>query len=327
MTARRIGRPVLFFYIQFCGNIITIHCKKSTVHYIGKIKRNIITDNIYIVGPLGGRKTSGGCLLHCVRRTITKSKISMVLVCADRNEMETTMRIAICDDEKRICAILAGKVEKICPGAEIMTYTSGEELLGADKLPDILLLDIKMPGMSGMDVAKTLRDRDWRKILIFITGEEDQVFNSFDHHAFHFLVKPVADGKLKEVLENAVKDLERSGAESGKHDKYIEIQSGTSHIRVNLSLLLYAEVYDRKTIIHLKNESIEYYGQLSALESLVGKDFYRIHRYYLVNMKYVERYDRTSVTLTGGDNIPISRREYDGFLKAYLEYSRRRIDS
>ena len=288
----------------------TIYCKKSTVHYIGEIKRNTLTDNIYIVYPAGGHKTSGGCLL-----------------CADRNEMETTIRIAICDDEKRICAILAEKVGEICPDAEIMTYASGEELLGADILPDILLLDIKMPGMSGMDVAKTLRDRDWRKILIFITGEEDQVFNSFDLHAFHFLVKPVADEKLKEVLENAVKDLKRSEGESGKNDKYIEIQSGTSHIRVNLSLLLYAEVYDRKTILHMKNESIEYYGQLSVLESLVGKDFYRIHRSYLVNMKYVERYDRTSVTLTGGDNIPISRREYDGFLKAYLEYSRRRIDS
>ncbi len=233
------------------------------------------------------------------------------------------MRIAICDDEKRICAILAEKVGKICPGAVILTYASGEELLGADILPDILLLDIKMPGMSGMDVARTLRDKDWRKILIFITGEEDQVFNSFDLQAFHFLVKPVADEKLKEVLENGVKGLERFGAESGKHDKYIEIQSGTSHIKVNLSLLLYAEVYDRKTILHMKNESIEYYGQLSVLESLVGKDFYRIHRSYLVNLKYVERYDRTSVTLKSGDNIPISRREYDGFLKAYLEYSRR----
>ncbi len=237
------------------------------------------------------------------------------------------MRIAICDDEKRICSMLAEKMGKICPDAEITTYASGEELLYTDMLPDILLLDIKMTGMSGMDVARTLRDRDWRKILIFITGEEDQVFNSFDLHAFHFLVKPVADEKLKEVLENAVKDLERSGAECGKYDKYIEIQSGTSHIRVNLSMLLYAEVYDRKTILHMKNESIEYYGQLSALGSLVGNDFYRIHRSYLVNMKYVERYDRTSVTLKGGDIIPISRREYDGFLNAYLEYSRRRIDS
>ena len=178
-----------------------------------------------------------------------------------------------------------------------------------------------------MDVAKILRDRDWRKILIFITGEEDQVFNSFDLQAFHFLVKPVADEKLKEVLDNARKELERYGDISGKQDKYIEIQSGSSHIRINLSQLLYAEVYDRKTILHMKKENIEYYGQLSALEELVGKNFYRIHRSYLVNMKYVERYDRTSVTLTGGDNIPISRREYEGFLKAYLEYSRRRIDS
>ena len=237
------------------------------------------------------------------------------------------MRIAICDDEKRICAILAEKVGKICPDAEIITYASGKELLNADELPDILLLDIRMPEISGMDAAKILRDRDWRKILIFITGEEDQVFHSFDLQAFHFLVKPVADEKLKEVLDNARKELERYGDISGKQDKYIEIQSGTAHIRINLSQLLYAEVYDRKTILHMKKENIEYYGQLSALEELVGKDFYRIHRSYLVNMKYVERYDRTSVTTLGGDNIPIARREYDGFLKAYMEYSRRRIDS
>ena len=237
------------------------------------------------------------------------------------------MRIAICDDEKRICAILAEKVGKICPDAEIITYTSGKELLNADELPDILLLDIRMPEINGMDVAKTLRDRNWRKILIFITGEEEQVFHSFDLQAFHFLVKPVADRKLKEVLYNARKELERYGDISGKQDKYIEIQSGTAHIRINLSQLLYAEVYNRKTILHMKKENIEYYGQLSALEELVGKNFYRIHRSYLVIMKYVERYDRTSVTTLGGDNIPIARREYDGFLKAYMEYSRRRIDS
>ena len=237
------------------------------------------------------------------------------------------MRIAICDDEKRICAIFVEKVGKICPDAEIITYSSGKELLDADELPDILLLDIRMPQINGMDVAKTLRDRDWRKILIFITGEEDQVFNSFDLHAFHFLVKPVSDKKLKEVLDDARKELEQYGNIAGNHDKYIDIQSGTSHIRINLSRLLYAEVYDRKTILHMKDENIEYYGQLSALEGLVGKDFYRIHRSYLVNMKYVERYDRTSVTTLGGDNIPIARREYDGFLKAYMEYSRRRIDA
>ena len=237
------------------------------------------------------------------------------------------MLIAICDDEKRICSILAEKVRGFCPDAEVVSYISGAALLNSGSFPDILLLDIRMPGMSGMDVAKTLRDKGWQNILIFVTGEEDQVFNSFDFHAFHFLVKPVADEKLKTVLMNARKELERVEKASISNDKYISIQSGPSHISINLSKLLYAEVFNRKIILHMDKENIEYYGQLSALEGLVDKDFYHIHRSYLVNMKFVQKYDRATVTLLNGDNIPIARREYDGFLKEYMEYSLRRIDS
>ena len=106
------------------------------------------------------------------------------------------------------------------------------------------------------------------------------------------------------------------------HEKYIDIQSGTAHIRINLMELIYAEVYNRKTIIHTKTKDIEYYGQLSALEKIVGKEFYRIHRSYLVNMKYIERYDKANLILVNGDTVPIARRGYEGFLKAYMEYSR-----
>ncbi len=237
------------------------------------------------------------------------------------------MRIAICDDEKRICFILEEKVREICPDAEVITYTSGEDILKDDILPDILLLDIKMPGMDGMDTAKALREKGWHRILIFVTGEEDRVFDSFDLRAFHFLVKPVSKEKLKEVLRNAVSELEHIKMTPAYNDRYVDIRSGTSHIRLNLSKLLYAEVFNRKTILHTKEGSIEYYGQLSALEKLVGSDFYRIHRSYLVNMKYIERYDKTFVTISDGDSIPIARREYDGFLIAYMEYIRRRTVS
>ena len=238
-------------------------------------------------------------------------------------ENNRTMRIAICDDEKRICSILGEKVKEIYPDAEVIDYSSGEELLKTDMLPDILLLDIRMPGMNGMDVAKALRDKGWRNILIFVTGEEDQVFNAFDLHAFHFLVKPIADEKLKKVLKSAESELEHIEKSPADNDRYVDIQSGTSHIRLNISKLMYAEVFSRKTILHTKEGIIEYYGQLSALEKLVGSDFYRIHRSYLVNMKCIERYDKAFVTLIGGDSIPIARREYDGFLTAYLEYIRR----
>ena len=242
-------------------------------------------------------------------------------------ENDGTMRIVICDDEKRICSILKEKVKEICPYAEVITYTSGEELLLDDIFPDLLLLDIKMPGMNGMDTAKELREKGWRKILIFVTGEEDRVFDSFDLHAFHFLVKPITDEKLKEVLKSAVSELEHMGKPPADNDRYIDIRSGTSHIRLKLRKLLYAEVFNRKTILHTREGNIEYYGQLSALEKLAGSDFYRIHRSYLVNMKYIERYDKAFVTLTGGDSIPIARREYDGFLRAYMEYVQRKVPS
>ena len=236
------------------------------------------------------------------------------------------MRIAICDDESKICEMLNSKVKKIFPDAEIITYTSGKELLNDNSFPDILLLDIKMPDISGMDVASELRSRNFRNIIIFITGEEDEVFNSFDVQPFHFLVKPVLDDKLKTVLENAAKELSNRKNNPSDNYEFINIQSGTSHIRVNLSMLIYAEVYDRKTILHLKKDNIEYYGQLSALEKLVGEDFFRIHRSYLVNMRYVQRYDRTTVRMINGDKLSLSRRLYDDFLKAYMDYSRRGMD-
>ena len=193
------------------------------------------------------------------------------------------MRIAICDDEKKICDILYEKIKEFCPDAEAVIYTSGTSLLASDPLPDILLLDIKMPDMDGMIVAHSLRDGGWKIILIFITGEEDKVWDSFDLHAFHFLVKPVSDGKLKAVLKDAINGLKNMPDQTTKNDRHISIKSGTSHIRIDLSKLLYAEVYDRKTILHTERENIEYYGQLSALEELVGDDFCRIHRSYLVN--------------------------------------------
>ena len=235
------------------------------------------------------------------------------------------MILSICDDEKQVCDVMKGKAGTVLPGAEIHVFRSGQDLLDTEPLPDILLLDIKMPGMDGMEVAQSMRDRGWDGVLIFITGEEDQVFHSFDLRAFHYLLKPVSDDKLKQVLAAAVEERKRCVPEhTGQSGKYITIRTGGSHIRIDLRRLLYAEVFDRKTLLHTAKEKIEYYGQLSALERLVGKDFCRIHRSYLVHMRYVERYDRSSVTMTNGDTLPVARRSYDGFLMAYMQYNRRR---
>ena len=124
------------------------------------------------------------------------------------------MKIAVCDDEKEIRDMFAEKIGKLCPEADLWLYQSGEELLLSEKEPDILLLDIQMPGKNGMETAKELRRKNKRAIIIFVTALDDFVFQAFDVGAFHYLVKPFDDRKFAEVLQNAIEQSEdRRGLE------------------------------------------------------------------------------------------------------------------
>ena len=106
------------------------------------------------------------------------------------------------------------------PDAVIDKYLSGDELIASGSKPDILFLDIQMPGMDGMETAKMLRQDNENMILIFVTAAEEYVFQAFDVGAFHYLVKPFSDEKLKEVVTKAVHNIKRS-SRLEKDEKYI----------------------------------------------------------------------------------------------------------
>jgi DNA-binding LytR/AlgR family response regulator len=228
------------------------------------------------------------------------------------------MRITICDDDIRICEVFRSAVQRLYPKASVSIYTDAGKLLQEERLPDILLLDIKMPGISGMEAAKDLRESGWRGILIFITGNEEYVFEAFDVKAFHFLVKPIHSEKLEEVLENAVRELSVQDQEEETED-VITISAAGEHIRVKTAEILYAEVYGRKVIVVTKDRKIEYYGTLSSLKALLGKGFYQPHRAYLINFRYVESYDSKEIVLKGS-RLPMARRHYQEFVEKYMEY-------
>ncbi len=230
------------------------------------------------------------------------------------------MRIAICDDEEKVREILLRKVGAAFPEDPIDTFSSGEELLKASEVPDILLLDIKMPGISGMEVAKALRERADKTVIIFITGEEQYVFDSFDVQAFHYLVKPFSDQKLEEVLNKAKELITKEKRQPEK--KYVMVNSGGSHIRICLSDVIYAEVFNSKVIVHTTDSDIEYYGRLTELEKLAGEDFFRTHRAYLVHLKFVKKYDATNVYLKKGQAL-VSKQNYPKLVKKVLDYNRR----
>ena len=237
------------------------------------------------------------------------------------------MQIAVCDDEKEIRDMFAEMIGKLYPKADLLLYRSGEELLLSDKEPDILLLDIQMPKKNGMETAKELRRKNKKAIIIFVTALDDFVFQAFDVGAFHYLVKPFDDGKFAEVLQNAVKQsedrkkLENAGRKGEMPS--LMITTGGEHITVNLEDIVYAEVFDRKVILHMMDADIEYYGKMRELEEKAGDEFYRTHRSFLVNFGYIRKYDATTVYLRKGQAL-MAKQNYQGFVKSYLRYNQRK---
>lgn len=234
------------------------------------------------------------------------------------------MRIAICDDEKDARELIAAKVRELYPSEDIFVYSSGDEIINDAELTDILLLDIQMPGLNGMQTAEKMRQKHRETIIIFVTAIENYVFQAFDVGAFHYLVKPFSDSKFKEVLNNAAKQYQKKKMQPAKiEEKNIIIKSGGIHIKINLDEVMYAEVFNRKIMIHKKNEDIEYYGKMSELESSAGSDFFRTHRAYLIHFKYVEKYDVSTVYLEKGKAL-MAKKNYPEFVKRYLKYNQKK---
>lgn len=234
------------------------------------------------------------------------------------------MRIGICDDEKKIRDMLERKIKGICPDACIEQYASGKQLLLEEEYPDILLLDICMPDQNGMETARGIRNKNEKTILIFITAVEDYVFQAFDVGALHYLVKPFSDEKLDCVMKKAIGEYSKNiKRKKEDEENAIIIKTGGTHKKVYLKDIVYAEVFNRKVLIHKKDEEIEYYGKMLDLEKMAGEDFFRCHRAYLVHFKYVEQYDAKIIYLEKGTAL-MAKQKYTAFVKEYLKYNQRK---
>lgn len=138
------------------------------------------------------------------------------------------------------------------------------------------------------------------------------------------LVKPLEDDKFFEVFGNAVQEIKRRKTGSGESDgEYMMIQAGGVHTKILFKDIIYAEVFNRKVIIHTINGDTEYYGKLSDLEKKAGEDFFRPHRSYLIHFKYVLRYDAVSAVMENGTAL-IAKQNYPKFVKQYLKYNQRK---
>ena len=132
------------------------------------------------------------------------------------------MKIAVCDDDKAAREHIVSLIKEQIQDPEIMTFGSGEEMLKAQGDFDISFLDVEMKELSGMDVAKHIRQEQEEKgsarsIIIFVTGHAKYMNEAFDVSAFHYLLKPIKEEKFHIVFERALKELSVAGERTKRY--------------------------------------------------------------------------------------------------------------
>lgn len=227
------------------------------------------------------------------------------------------LNIAICDDDSAVSEYLEHEVSAWADRAgnawKISSFPSAEAFLfdySENKAVDVLLLDIEMPGMNGMELARHLRDAKAALQIIFITGYSDYISEGYDVSALHYLMKPVSRDKLWSVLDRAAALLERS-------EKRIILEgSGTSSL-VPISEIRYIEVIGNYVTVYADRQ-YTVKATLASIESQLDEAFFRAGRSYIINLDRVRRAAKKEVTLTTGELVPLARGVYEKLMNAII---------
>lgn len=230
--------------------------------------------------------------------------------------------IAVCDDDVMECSRIVKKIRGILAemkvSCTIRQFYSGRELLQSTEAFDIIFLDIIMGDMDGMKTAQTIRERAYDKILVFITSSREYVYDAYEVEAFQYLLKPVEEEKLRRVLQKAVRKTE------SRSQDFIIISRERQKRKLFLDNIYYFEIRGRLIDVHGADGVFSYYGQIGVLEKdLKGKGFFRCHKSYLVNLKYVDGYNRQEIVLENRERLVIAKRRYEEFCQEILKYMRR----
>ena len=229
------------------------------------------------------------------------------------------MRVAICDDERESCNGLSLLIKRQEPDCEVACFHTCRQFLEAAQHFDILLLDIQMEEMGGIEVARALRGWGERTVLIFVTALKEYAPEAFEVSAFHYLLKPVVPEKFCRVFESACLQVRKLESQSAGQ---LFFQTKARSFTVPRDEVLYVESRRRKVEIHTRKENVTVYATMKHMEEQLGEGFYRCHRGYLVNMAYVTGYGAGFVRLQNGEAVYLAREKYSEFAKVYSEYLR-----
>ena len=227
------------------------------------------------------------------------------------------LQFAVCDDRaedsgliSRLCARWARQAGaelelEVVPSAEAFLFRYAEK-----KDFDVLLLDVEMTGMDGVELARTVRRDDESVQIVFVTGYDRYIALGYEVSALHYLVKPVKEEKFFEVLTRAVSRLTRN-------EPFLTLELPGEVLRVPLPEIRYLDVRQNYVTVHAR-EDYTLKRPLAEFEPALDRRFYRMSRSCIVNLTFVRRVTRTEAELTGGERLPLPRGQYEKLNQAII---------
>lgn len=231
------------------------------------------------------------------------------------------MVIAICDDSKQVVEAIYEYISDYLSHTdmqyEIYRFYSGEALLEANKSPDIVFLDVEMEGITGISVAKQLKQQNRKVLILLVTAYIEYLDNAFDLNLCRFVTKPIKKSRIIDCLETALDIYKKRGIK-------LKLRYNNESIIVDSNDIIYIAIEQRKVHIYTYDkiikapESFTYY-----LDLLKDYNFVQSHQSFMVNLEYVKSCSLTSVKLIYQDKeyrVHMSKRKYSAFNKAFENY-------
>ena len=227
------------------------------------------------------------------------------------------MRIAVCDDEELFRIEFKNVLDKALVNVDydIDTFSGGSSLYEAFlKSPfDLVFLDIEMPGIDGITLAKRLRAISENVHIVFLTSHIEYALEGYEVNALRYLVKPVDMNKLGEVLKY-VQDKKNNS-------RQIMIREDGEDIVIDISDIIYMESMDKNVrIVTSKREYVTRYNISDYEEELKNSGFLRIHRGYLISLSKVKKIVKNDVVMDGDISLPVSRSNIKALKDALYAY-------
>jgi DNA-binding LytR/AlgR family response regulator len=235
------------------------------------------------------------------------------------------IKIAFCDDEMEVLHQMNELLDRYqVERNEDITYAAFQspfELLTEIEKgirPDILFLDVVMPGQNGMDVAKEIRQYDTNMKIIFLTSSPEFAVESYTVGAYFYQLKPIWGESFFRLMDSVLSECEK------KKKNSLILRSKDGITRVNLQQLEYCEVLGRKLLFHLENGAV--LESAGSLDDLAGQlmqysNFFRPHRSFLVNMEYIQNISSRSIKMVNDAEIPIPHGKCSEIKNTYMEYA------